>query len=184
MNNKIEETLPIVKYGNPILRKKVNDITNFNCLNTLIDKMFNTMYKEQGIGLAANQVGYDLNLLIVDTSTIEDSDRIEENKYIFINSKVIDTKDSCKMEEGCLSVPDIRAEIERPEIITIEYQDINQKIYRKTFSGIVSRVIQHELDHLNGKFFIDYLSPAKRRIIHKKLIEISKTGKPSTGVIL
>ena len=184
MQNNIKETLPVVKYGDPILRQKVKDITDFSDLKTLIDNMFNTMYKERGIGLAANQVGYGLNLLIIDTSSIEDSHNMKENKFIFINAKVIDTKNSCIMEEGCLSVPDIRAEIERPEVITIEYQDTNQKLYRETFSGIVSRVIQHELDHLNGKFFIDYLSPTKRRIIHKKLIEIAKKGKPSTGVIL
>ena len=88
------------------------------------------------------------------------------------------------MEEGCLSVPDIRAEIKRPEIITLQYQDFDKSIHEKTFSGIISRIIQHEMDHLSGKFFVDYLSPSKRMLIHKRLLEISKNGKPSTGIIL
>ena len=88
------------------------------------------------------------------------------------------------MEEGCLSVPDIRAEIERPETITLKYQDLENNFHEKIFSGLISRVIQHELDHLQGKFFIDYLPPAKKLLINKRLLEITKTGRPSTGIIL
>ena len=88
------------------------------------------------------------------------------------------------MEEGCLSVPDIRADIERPETITIQFQDLDEVSHEQTFSGLVSRVIQHEMDHLNGKLFVDYLTPSKRMLINKRLLEISKTGKPNTGIIL
>ena len=111
---------------------------------------------------------------------------IEETgeKLIFINSNIIKSEGTVLMEEGCLSVPDIRAEIGRPDKITLRYQDLEQDIYENTFSGLVSRIIQHELDHLNGKFFVDYLTPSKRMLIHKRLMEISKNGKPSTGIIL
>ena len=148
----------------------------------MTEKMFNTMYEEYGIGLAANQVGWSINLLILDTSNLEGEE--DSEPYIFINSKLIKTEGEIVLEEGCLSVPNIRAEINRPETITLQYQDLNQNLHENTFSGIVSRVIQHELDHLQGKFFIDYLPPAKKLLIKKRLLEISKNGRPSTGIIL
>ena len=178
-NNSI---LPVIKYGDPILRKPVKDITDFTSLPNMAKQMFNTMYEESGIGLAANQVGWSLNLLVFDTSNI---DQEEDSKpYILINSKIIKTKGSIVLEEGCLSVPDIRAEIERPETITIRYQDLDKNFHENTFTGIISRVIQHELDHLQGKYFIDYLPLAKKLLIKKRLLEISKNGRPSTGIIL
>ena len=88
------------------------------------------------------------------------------------------------MEEGCLSIPDIRAEIKRPETIKIQYQDLDGESYTETFTNLAARVILHEIDHLNGKFFTDYLQPAKRLLIQKRLQEIAKTGKPSTGIIV
>ena len=100
------------------------------------------------------------------------------------NSQIIKKEGSIVLEEGCLSVPDIRADIERPETITLRYQDLYQNFHEKTFEGLISRVIQHELDHLQGKLFIDYLSPAKRVLINKRLLEISENGSPSTGIIL
>ena len=173
--------LPVLKYGNPLLRKKVDDVTNFNELPQLVERMFLTLQAEGGIGLAANQVGKSINLLIIQTNIVEED---EDKTFIFVNSKVIKTEGSSLMEEGCLSVPDIRAEIKRPEIITLQYQDLDQNIHEKIFSGLISRIIQHEIDHLTGKFFVDYLSPSKRMLIHKRLLEISKNGKPSTGIIL
>ena len=88
------------------------------------------------------------------------------------------------MEEGCLSVPNIRAEIERPETIILKYQDLDRNFHEKTFTGLVSRIIQHELDHLQGKLFIDYLPPAKKILINKQLLDIANRGIPSTGIIL
>jgi len=109
----------------------------------------------------------------------------EDSKpYIFINSEIIESEGSTIMEEGCLSVPDIRAEIERPETIIIKFQDLEQNFHEETFNGLISRVIQHELDHLKGKLFVDYLSPGKKMLIKKRLLEISKNGSPSTGIIL
>ena len=175
-------TLKILKYGDPILRKKVDKVIDFTNLPNLVEQMFNTMSEEGGIGLAANQVGYCLNLLVLDTSILEG----EENSkpYIFINTEIIGHSGSSTMEEGCLSVPDIRAEIERPETILIKFQDLDQNFHEESFTGLLSRVIQHELDHLNGKFFVDYLSPSKKILIKKRLLEISKNGSPSTGIIL
>ena len=164
--------LKIFKYGDPILRKKVKDVNDFTKLPHLVEQMFNTMYKEHGIGLAANQVGYSLNLLVLDASCLEGEE--DSKPYIFINSEIIESEGSTIMEEGCLSVPDIRADIERPETITLQYQDINQNFHENTFSGILARVIQHEIDHLQGKLFIDHLSPSKRMLIKKRLLEITK----------
>ena len=177
----ISDILPVLKYGHPLLRKKVVDVTDFNPLPQLVTQMFLTLKEEGGIGLAANQVGKMINLLIVDIDNIEEQ---KSKSFIFINSKIIKTEGSCIMEEGCLSVPDIRAEVKRPESITLEYQDLKQDLHQENFSGLVSRVIQHEIDHLSGKFFVDYLSPSKRILIHKRLLEISKNGRPSTGIIL
>ena len=179
---KADSILPIVKYGNPILRKQVEDITDFTSLSDMTVQMFNTMYKESGIGLAANQVGWSLNLLVLDTSNLEDEE--DSEPYIFINSKITKTEGAIVLEEGCLSVPDIRADINRPETITLRYQDLDQNFHENTFKGIVSRVIQHELDHLQGKLFIDYLPAAKKLLIDKRLSEIAEKGRPSIGIIL
>ena len=175
-------TLKIIKYGDPILRKKVEDVSDFRNLPYIAEQMFNTMHKESGIGLAANQIGYSLNLLVINTSILEGEENTKP--FILINAEIIGLKGSSIMEEGCLSVPDIRAEIERPETIIIKFQDLEKNFHEESFTGLLSRVIQHELDHLNGKFFVDYLSPAKKILIKKRLLEISKNGSPSTGIIL
>ena len=175
-----DPVLPILKYGDPILRKKVNNITDFTNICNIVELMFNTMYAEKGIGLAANQVGMNINLMVIDTSPIEE----DVETHVFINSNIIETKGSITMEEGCLSVPDIRAEIRRPEKIIMEYNNINNNLKEKQFSGLIARVIQHEFDHLQGKFFIDYLTQSKRSLINKRLVEISANGNPSTGIIL
>jgi len=183
-SQKIEtkQILNVLKYGNPLLRKKVQDVVDFTNLPNLVVQMFNTMHEEGGIGLAANQIGHSLNLLVLDTSKLEDEE--DANPYILINTKIIGSNGSSIMEEGCLSVHNIRAEIERPETIMIKYQDLEQNFHKESFSGLLSRIIQHELDHLNGKLFIDYLSPAKKTLIKKRLIEISRNGSPSSAIIL
>ena len=172
----------ILKYGDPLLRKKVEDVTDFTNLPNLVKQMFITMYEESGIGLAANQIGFSLNILVLDTSNLNGEEH--SKPYILINTEIIESIGSSTMEEGCLSVPDIRAEIKRPETIIIKFQDLEQNFHEESFTGLPSRVIQHELDHLNGKFFVDYLSPAKKMLIKKRLLEISKNGNPSTGIIL
>ena len=182
--------LPVVKYGDSILRKKVNKVTDFSQLNNLIEDMFDTMYYERGIGLAANQVGVNLAILVFDIGDNEfddeeiDDDKLTSHPRIFINPKIIETRGECSMEEGCLSVPEIRAEVVRAETIVLQYDDLSAESYSETFTGLSARVILHEIDHLNGKFFTDYLSKSKRMLIQKRLQEIALTGTPSTGIIL
>lgn len=174
--------LPILKYGDPILRKKVHPVTDFTNLNKFIDDMLETMLHEDGIGLAANQIGIDMNLLVLDVSHLEDE--IDTDPRVFINIEIMDTEGEILMEEGCLSVPDIRAEILRPEKIKIRYQDLSGVHHTEQFSGLLSRILQHEYDHLEGKFFTDYLPISKKLIIKKRLKEISETGFPSVSVTL
>lgn len=174
--------LPVLKYGDPILRKKVNTVTEFSNLEPLIEDMFDTLYEEEGIGLAANQVGHNLNLMVFDISHLEEYENLEP--MVLINSEITDSTGEIEMEEGCLSIPEIRAAVIRPELINLSFKDENGHEKTGKFSGMISRVIQHEVDHLNGKFFTDYLSPAKRKLIHSRLLEIAKTGRPSTGVIV
>ena len=173
--------LPVLKYGNPILRKKVLTIEDFTIVPEMVKEMNKTIEVEHGIGLAANQIGWSLNLFIIDTRNYGDEDG---EYYIFLNAEILHSEGESIIEEGCLSIPNIHAEIKRPESIVLKYQDVEQKFHEKCFSGITSRAIQHEIDHLNGKLFIDYLSQAKRMLINKRLLEISKTGRPSSGIIL
>jgi len=176
--------LPVVKYGDPILRKKVElmDLTQFEKYTELIDDMYDTMYEEEGIGLAANQVGVDLDLMVIDVTHLEEYENLEP--MVFINTEILKEEGSIEIEEGCLSIPEIRASITRAETIHVKFYDEHGDCKTERFSGMLCRVILHEIDHLNGKFFTDYLSPAKRKLVHSKLIEISKDGFPSTGVIL
>ena len=174
--------LPVLKFGDPLLRKKVKQIEDFTVIPAIVEKMFQTMASENGIGLAANQIGMSINLLIIDTCNCEIEE--EGETYTFVNSEILWTEGETVMEEGCLSIPDIRAEIKRPETILLKYQDLDKNYNERHFSGLISRAIQHEIDHLNGKLFIDYLSPTKRMLIAKRLLEISKSGNPSSGIIL
>ena len=173
--------LPVVKFGDPILRKKTEPVTNIQDAVALADDMFDTMYEEAGMGLAANQIGMSLNFMVVDISQVEEQDG---RPLIIINAKILETRGQADMEEGCLSIPDIRATITRPAEIALGYLDEDGKAQEDSFDGLLARVIQHEVDHLNGVFFTDYLTPAKRSLINKRLTEISETGAPSTGIIL
>ena len=177
-----KEYLPVLKYGNSILRKKVRLVEDFTIIPEKVEQMYKTMEEENGIGLAANQVGWNINLMVIDTSNYDNEK--EGGNYVFINAEILHSEGESIFEEGCLSIPNIRAEIKRPETIIIKYQNIKQKYYEQKYSGITSRAIQHEIDHLNGKLFIDYLSQAKRMLIKKRLFKISKTGNPSSGIIL
>ena len=145
-----------------------------------IEDMFETMYEEAGMGLAANQVGLDMNFMVIDISHVEE----EEYPRTFINPEITETDGTVEMEEGCLSVPDIRATIERADRVHLRYQDEEGQEHHAWFGNLLSRVIQHEVDHLNGVLFTDYLTPAKRGMITKRLAEIAETGAPSTGIIL
>ncbi|PKP26158.1 MAG: peptide deformylase [Bacteroidetes bacterium HGW-Bacteroidetes-2] len=176
--------LPIVAYGDVVLRKKGSNITaEYPNLNALIENMYETMYSAHGVGLAAPQIGLAIRLFIVDTepfSTDEDLEDQEKEylsnfKQTFINPTIlIEEGDEWAFNEGCLSIPDIREDVFRQPKIKLEYFDENFKKHIEEFDGLIARVIQHEYDHIEGILFTDRLSPLKKRIIKGKLMNISK----------
>jgi len=172
---------PIVAYGNPILKREAEEIEEGKELNTLIEDMFATMDHASGVGLAAPQINQGVRLFVIDSTLMLDEDDEEKGiRRAFINPIILDEYgDKFSFEEGCLSIPDVRAEIIRPETLTIEYFDENWNLKEEEFSGMTARVIQHEYDHLEGILFVDYLKGLKKRLVQSKLIEVSK-GKVST----
>jgi peptide deformylase len=172
--------LPITKFGDPILRTKMKRIEDVADAMLLVEDMFDTMYEELGMGLSANQVGHDLCLAIMDIS------HADEHEYprIFINPEILESWGRYDMEEGCLSIPEIRGTISRPEKIRVRYMDETGETREEIHNGLLARVIQHEVDHLNGVFYIDHLSPAKRALIEKRLQEIASSGSPSSGIVV
>ena len=176
--------LPIIAYGDPVLRKMGKDITKeYPNLDALLENMFETMYGARGIGLAAPQIGLPIRIFIVDATPFEeDEDLTEEErtflstfKQVFINAKIIkETGDEWAFNEGCLSIPDIREDVFRNDKIKIEFLDENFEKHTKEFNGIVARIIQHEYDHIEGVLFTDKLSSLKKRLIKGKLSNISK----------
>jgi len=177
--------LPIVAYGSPILRKVATEITpQFEHLDKLIEDMWETMYKSNGVGLAAPQINKSIRLFVIDSEQIFTNQEPDEVgtfpdepgfKGVFINAKIIDLSgNKWSYNEGCLSIPKIREDINRDETVTIEYYDENFQPQQKTFNGITARVILHEYDHIEGKLFIDYISPLKKTLHKRKLDDISK----------
>ncbi len=176
--------LPIVAYGDPVLRKETEEITkDYPKFDELLENMFETMYEARGIGLAAPQIGLPIRLFIVDASPFGDDEDLSEEeqkfastfKRVFINAQIIEESGyEWAFNEGCLSIPDVREDVFRQPEIVIEYQDENFKKHKETFSGMVARIIQHEYDHIEGILFTDKLSPLKKRLIKSKLANISK----------
>lgn len=170
---------PIVLYGDPILKKKTQEIGEGEDIQELVNDMFETMYYASGVGLAAPQIGKSLRLFVMDSDPIEEKDG-EGFKQAFINPQITEQKgDPWDFEEGCLSIPGIREDIKREPEITIKYFDAEWKEHTKTFSGIRARIIQHEYDHIEGILFTDYLTAFKKRLLKGKLSNISK-GKVDT----
>lgn len=181
--------LPITAYGNSILRQRCEDITpDYPDLETLVANMWETLYASHGVGLAAPQINKPIRLFLVDTKHVMDQMDEEERaeyegdegiKEVFINAKILDFDgEPWAYEEGCLSIPKIREDVDRPESVTISYVNEAFQHQEKTFTGLSARVIQHEYDHIEGKLFIDYLKPLKKRLLQKRLKDISK-GKVS-----
>lgn len=177
--------LPIVAYGAPILRVVSKDIDkDYPALDKFIDDMWETMYASNGVGLAAPQVNRDIRLFVVDSSQIfqnqeeEDKGRYPDEpgvKKVFINARVTALNgNEWVYNEGCLSIPKIREDVSRNEEITIEYYDESFVQHTDTFNGLTARIILHEYDHIEGKLFIDYLKPLKRKLMKGKLDDISK----------
>ena len=168
---------PIVAYGDPVLRKKAIDINaDHPKLNEVIENMFTTMYKSQGVGLAAPQVGMSIRLFVIDSTPFKDDDpKAEGFKRVFINAKILNEEGKkWKFNEGCLSIPGIREDVERNSVITIQYHDENFNLLTEEFEGIKARIIQHEYDHIEGILFTDHLTPLKKKMIKGRLTNISK----------
>jgi len=170
-------------FGQPILRKVAEDIpTDYPNLKELIDNMFETLKKAEGVGLAAPQVGLPIRVVVIDLDCIsEDEPQFKGYLKAFINGHIIESsKEENSFEEGCLSVPGIHESVKRPEKVRIQYLDADLQPHDEWVDGFVARVIQHEFDHLEGKMFVDRLSPLRKQIIKKKLLAMSK-GKYQCG---
>jgi peptide deformylase len=169
---------PIVAYGDPILRKKATAIQpdEYPHIKELVENMFETMYGAHGVGLAAPQVGLSMRLFVIDVSAFgDDEPELRGFKKVFINAEILEeTGEEWAFNEGCLSIPEIREDVYRKATVKISYYDENWKHYEDTFKGMAARVIQHEYDHIEGKLFTDKLSPLRKRLIEKKLNDISK----------
>jgi len=169
--------LPIYAYGQSVLKKVGQEIDqDYEGLTELLSNMWETMYNAQGVGLAAPQIGRSIRLFLVDTiQVMEEGDEEKGIKKAFINAKMLDESgDSWSYEEGCLSIPHIRGDVERQSDIFIRYYDEDFKLHEEKFEGINARVIQHEYDHIDGKIFTDKLKPLKKRLIKRKLDAIKK----------
>ena len=163
----------VVTYGHPVLRKVSSDITDFSNIDSLIQDLFDTMYEFDGIGLASNQIGIDKRIFVVDISHMEESDEESDKPLVFINGRIDNTVGSDVDSEGCLSLPEIRINVERYESIRYKYLDRNLNKHSKNFSGLLARIIQHENDHLDGKLITDYATPADL-LKHGKALELMR----------
>lgn len=178
--------LPIVAYGHPVLRKVCRDIEpGYPGLDKLIQDMWETMYASNGVGLAAPQVNRDIRLFVVDSVQIFRNMEEEEEemnytdapgiRQVFINAHIVELNgEEWAYNEGCLSIPKIREDIYREEKVTLRFVDEKFQPFTQTFTGLTARVIQHEYDHIEGKLFIDHISPLKRKLMRGKLKDISK----------
>lgn len=175
--------LPIVAYGDPILRKKAEDIDeDYPNLKQLISDMFETMYAAHGVGLAAPQIGLPIRLFVIDATPFAEDDEdgegdpaLKDFKKVLINPIIIEEKgEKWSFSEGCLSIPEINEEVMRPPHVVVNYLDENFEEHEVELSGLAARVVQHEYDHIEGKLFVDKLSPLKKAMLKGRLDAISK----------
>ena len=176
--------LPIVAYGDPVLRKVGKEIEkDFPKLDELVENMWETMYKASGVGLAAPQIGLPIRMFLVDATPFAEDDELTEAeqktlegfKKVFINAEMKEeTGKDWAFNEGCLSIPDIREDVSRKDTITITYMDESFQEHTETYDGILARIIQHEYDHIEGILFTDKLSSLKKRLLKGRLSNISK----------
>ena len=167
-------TLDIAKYGHPVLNKKCKSVSQFSDIQLVIENMFDSMYEAEGIGLAANQVGLNMNLFIIDVTHTDEA----EDTHVFINSEILAYNgEKTFFQEGCLSLPGIALDVERPEKVVLKYHTMDQEWHEDEFEGLLSRAIQHEMDHLNGIFIVDRVSKIEKikyKNELKKLVADSK----------
>ena len=175
---------PIVAYGATVLKKKSENISEqYPNLSKLIEDMWETMYASKGVGLAAPQIGLSVRIFVIDTKPFASDDELDPAeaktleffKKVFINPQIIKEEgDSWSFNEGCLSIPEVREDVNRKEKITIQYRDEKFKLHTEILDGLAARVVQHEYDHIEGILFTDHLSSLKKRLIKNKLTSISK----------
>ena len=164
----------IVHYGDPILRKKCDSFKDFSNIDDLLNDMYDSMYEAEGIGLAANQIGLNMNIFIIDVTHTEEA----ENPHVFINSEMISKYgDEGVYQEGCLSLPGISLDVLRPEKVTLKYQTPDEEWHEDEFDGLLSRAIQHETDLLNGFYIIDRVSEIEKIQYQTELKELEKISK-------
>jgi len=176
--------LPIVAYGNPVLKRVADEITSdYPDLSELIENMWETMYAAHGVGLAAPQIGLSIRLFVIDASLFvdeeemdqEEIDTLKDLKKVFVNPIIEEEQGELwSFNEGCLSIPDVREDVSRKEEIVVSYVDENFTPQQLKLKGLAARVVQHEYDHIQGVLFTDHLSPLKKRLIKKRLTSISK----------
>jgi peptide deformylase len=164
---------PIVKYGNSVLEKSAEQVTVFDDeLRNLIDDMFESMYAAHGVGLAAPQIGISRRIAVIDVTFKEDPGA----KLVLINPEIIHTEGKHKQSEGCLSIPDFREDVTRPNKVTVRAQDVHGKVFERTGEELLARAFLHETDHLNGKLYISHLSALKRDLIKRRIRKLVKAG--------
>jgi peptide deformylase len=169
--------LPVYIYGHPVLRKIAKEIEeNYENLGKLIEDMYETMYKTDGVGLAAPQIGKSIKLFVIDASVMgEEFPECDGFKRTFINPYIVETTGNLHAwDEGCLSIPGLNENIKRKDEVVVEYYDENFEYHKETVKGFPAKIIQHEYDHLEGKMFIDHCSPLRKRLLKRKLTSISK----------
>ncbi len=166
---------PIVLYGDPVLKRKADEVKKDHPeLKSLIEDMFETMYSANGVGLAAPQIGKSLRIFVIDSTPTEEKEE-DGIKKAFINPEILEQEgDDEPFEEGCLSIPGIREDVQRPPRILIRYVDEKFREHEEEYEGMAARIIQHEYDHVDGILFTDHISAFKRRLLKGKLTNISK----------
>ena len=168
--------LPVVAYGDTVLRKKAEDLkSDYPRIQEIIADMFETMYNASGVGLAAPQIGLSIRLFIVDAAPFADDDKkLKLFKRVFINAHIVEEEgNEWSFNEGCLSIPGVREDIMRKPVINLRYCDENFAVHTETFKGMAARIIQHEYDHIDGVLFTDKVTPLKKRLLKGKLNDIS-----------
>jgi peptide deformylase len=164
---------PIVKYGDPVLETPAAPVTVFDDnLKKLVEDMFESMYAAHGVGLAAPQIGISKRLAVIDITFKEEPDA----KLVLANPEIIHTEGKQSSNEGCLSIPDFREPVTRPNVVTVRAQDVNGKFYEKTGEELLARALLHETDHLNGKLYISHISALKRDLMKRKIRKLMKAG--------
>lgn len=165
---------PIVKFGNPVLDREAEAVTEFDTpeLHKLIEDMFESMYAAKGVGLAAPQIGVARKIAVIDCSAIEN----HQEKLVLINPKVLRVEGKQTGEEGCLSIPGFREQVTRGKRVTVRAQDVKGLVFERTGEDLLARAFQHEIDHLQGKLYLSHISALKRDLIKRKVRKLIKTG--------